>query len=66
VSNPGPDDRRDPGGSMTRRSFLRGGLGAAGGLVALAAALKPLKDLDTKDFTVEKFLQKHYKEMSPA
>ena len=65
MSNSDPDDRRDSGGSMNRRSFLRGSLGAAGGLVALAAALKPLKDLDTTDFTVEKFLQKHYKEMSP-
>jgi len=49
----------------SRRSFLRGSLGAAGGLAAFAAAISPLKDLDTEDLTVEKFLQKHYKEMTP-
>ena len=47
-------------GEVTRRSFLRAGLGAASGLAALAAALSPLKDLDTGELTVEKFLQKHY------
>ena len=52
----------EPG--LTRRSFLRGSLGAAGGLTAIAAALSPLRELDTGDFTVEKFLQKHYKEMT--
>ncbi|MFQ5501299.1 MAG: 4Fe-4S dicluster domain-containing protein [Phycisphaerae bacterium] len=50
---------------VTRRSFLRGSLGVAGGLAAVAAALSPLKDLDKDDFTIEKFLQKHYKEMTP-
>ncbi len=52
--------------NVTRRSFLRGGINAASGLAALAAALSPLQDLDTSDFTIEKFLQKHYKEMTPA
>ncbi len=52
-------------GRLTRRSFLRGGLGAAGGLAALAASLSPLRELDQSDLTVEKFLQKHYKEMTP-
>ncbi len=51
---------------LSRRSFLRGSLGAAGGAAALAAALSPLRMLDTEDYTVEKFLQKHYKEMSPG
>jgi molybdopterin-containing oxidoreductase family iron-sulfur binding subunit len=51
---------------LTRRSFLRGGLGAAGGVTALAAALNPLKDMDKSDSTLEKFLQKHYKEMTPS
>ncbi|MCA9253868.1 MAG: twin-arginine translocation signal domain-containing protein, partial [Phycisphaerales bacterium] len=51
---------------MSRRSFLRGSLGAAGGAAALAAALSPLRMLDTEDYTVEKFLQKHYKEMTPG
>ena len=52
--------------NVTRRSFLRVGLGAAGGLAALAASLSPLRELDTGDLTLEKFLQKHYKEMTPA
>ncbi len=51
---------------LTRRSFLTGTLGAAGGLAAFAAALSPLRDLDTSEYTLEKFLQKHYKEMSPG
>ncbi|RMF75545.1 MAG: 4Fe-4S dicluster domain-containing protein [Planctomycetota bacterium] len=60
-----PNDQPPAGGAprVTRRSFLRGSLGAAGGLAALAAALSPLRELDTSDFSLEKFLQKHYKEM---
>jgi molybdopterin-containing oxidoreductase family iron-sulfur binding subunit len=50
---------------MTRRSFLRRGTATAGGLAALAASLSPLKDLKGDDMpSVQKFLQKHYKEMS--
>ncbi len=50
---------------ITRRSFLRRGTATAGGLAALAASLSPLRDLESDDKpTVEKFLQKHYKEMS--
>ena len=51
---------------VTRRGFLRGSLGAAGGAAALAAALSPLKDLDREEYKLEKFLQKHYKELTPA
>lgn len=51
--------------AVTRRRFLRGSLAAAGGVAAVGAALSPLKDLDTSDFSLEKFLQKHYKEMTP-
>lgn len=51
---------------VTRRGFLRGTLGAVGGAAAVAAALSPLRDLDAADFTLEKFLQKHYKELTPA
>ena len=50
---------------VTRRSFLRGTLGAAGGLTAVAAALSPLRDLDTSELTLDDFLQSHYKEMTP-
>jgi molybdopterin-containing oxidoreductase family iron-sulfur binding subunit len=51
---------------VTRRSFLRGSLGAASGLAAFSAALEPLRHLDTEDLTLEKFLQKHYQELTPA
>lgn len=60
----GQGETRPP--DVTRRSFLRGSINAASGLAALAAALSPLQELDTSDFTIEKFLQKHYKEMTPA
>lgn len=60
-----PEPQREHG--MTRRSFLRAGTAVTGGLAAMAAALSPLKDLkDEDEFTVSKFLQKHYKEMNPA
>ncbi len=49
---------------MNRRSFFRGALGAAGGMAAVAAALKPLANLDASDLTLDHLLQKHYKEMS--
>lgn len=63
-------NRQQPAASgdrMSRRSFLRASAGAAalGGLTALAAGLAPLRELG--QFTsVEKFLQKHYKEMTTA
>jgi molybdopterin-containing oxidoreductase family iron-sulfur binding subunit len=59
--------RFEAGPSMSRRSFLRGSAAAAGGLAALAAALSPLRELkDSDEFTIQKFLQKHYKEMTPS
>ncbi|MDF1810362.1 MAG: 4Fe-4S dicluster domain-containing protein [Phycisphaerales bacterium] len=49
---------------LTRRSFLRRGTAATGAVAAIAASLSPLRELgDTDDFSVQKFLQKHYKEM---
>lgn len=52
---------------MTRRSFLRTSVGAAGGMAAFAAAISPLKDLESGDIpSMGEFLQKHYKEMSQA
>jgi len=52
---------------LTRRSFLRTGAAAVGGMAALAAALSPLRDLATEDIpNLDQFFQKHYKEMSPA
>jgi len=56
-----PQDR-----AMSRRSFLRTGTAVAGGLAAMAAALSPLRELaGENDFSLEKFIQKHYKEMTP-
>ena len=52
-----------PGGT-SRRSFLRTSAVLASGIAALAASLAPLRELT--DYTsVEKFLQKHYKELNP-
>ena len=51
---------------MTRRGFLRAGAGAVGGMAALVAALSPLRELTETDLpSVEEFLQRHYKEMTP-
>jgi Fe-S-cluster-containing dehydrogenase component len=52
---------------VSRRSFLRQGAAAAGGLVALGAAVSPLRELIGTDTDLFKnFFQKHYKEMSPT
>jgi len=49
---------------MSRRSFLRASAVLASGLAALAASLSPLRDLD--DYTtLERFVQKYYKELTP-
>ena len=54
-----------PPGDISRRSFLRNSAVLASGVAALAASLAPLREL--KNYTsVEQFLQKHYKEMTPA
>lgn len=62
-------DDRDTSGlassDVTRRGFLGGCVAAAGGATALAAALSPLKNIDKDDYSVEKFLQKHYKKLTP-
>jgi molybdopterin-containing oxidoreductase family iron-sulfur binding subunit len=50
---------------MDRRSFLRKSTVLASGIAAIAASLAPLRELT--DFgSVEEFLQKHYKELTPA
>lgn len=51
-------------GTESRRSFLRKSFVAATGLSALAASLAPLREL-TDATSVEEFLQKHYKELTP-
>ena len=50
--------------TVSRRGFLRASAVFGAGAAALAASLKPL--LELKDFTsMEQFLQKYYKEMTP-
>jgi Fe-S-cluster-containing dehydrogenase component len=50
---------------MSRRSFLRSSTVFTAGLAAIAAGLAPLRNL--KDFTsMEQFVQKYYKELTPA
>ena len=49
---------------ISRRSFLRSSALALSGVAAIAAALEPLRDLT--DYTsVQKFFQKHYKQLTP-
>jgi len=68
----GAPDPRPPGPTpgapeLTRRGFLTKGAAAVAGVSALAAALSPLRELSADDLpTLEQFLQKHYKEMTPA
>ena len=63
-----PSRPRTPAGSgrdMSRRSFLRTSVTFASGVAAVAAGLAPLRKLG--DYcTVEEFVQKHYKELTPA
>ena len=57
---------KDPSPSMTRRGFMTKGAAAAAALSGLAAALSPLRNLDRRDLpSLQAFLQKHYKEMTP-
>src|SRR5947209_17106880 len=52
------------GSGTSRRDFLRTSAVLASGMAALAASLAPLRHLS--DYTsVEKFLQKHYQELTP-
>ena len=62
-----PADAANPGASgTTRRGFLSTGAAAVAGLSALTAAMSPLRQLKPDDLpTVDEFLQKHYKEMTP-
>jgi molybdopterin-containing oxidoreductase family iron-sulfur binding subunit len=49
---------------MTRRNFLRTTAVAASGVGAMAAVLAPLREMT--DFpSLDQFLQKHYKELTP-
>jgi Fe-S-cluster-containing dehydrogenase component len=55
---------KPPPGDLNRRGFLRTSAVLASGLAALAASLAPLRDL--KNYTsVEQWMQKYYKELTP-
>lgn len=52
--------------ALTRRGFLFKGAAAGAGAAAVVAALSPLRHLSTGDLpTLDEFLQRHYKEMTP-
>ena len=51
-------------GGTSRRGFLRTSAVLASGMAALAASLAPLREL-TDSASVERFFQKHYKELTP-
>lgn len=52
---------------MTRRGFLRKGAATVAGVSAAAAALSPWRRLAPEDVpSIEKFFQRHYKEMTPT
>lgn len=54
------------GAGLTRRGFLSRGAAALAGAGTLAAAVSPLRHLNPRDVpSVEEFLQKHYKELTP-
>jgi len=61
-----PDPNPHSDHRITRRTLLRGAIGAAGGIAAVAAALRPLQGVDLSQFDLATFLQKHYKKMTPA
>ena len=65
MSAPNPNPAAAASNAMNRRSFLRTSAVLTTGLAALAASLKPLMEIE--DFpTAERFMQKYYKEMTPA
>lgn len=53
-----------PGEGLSRRSFLRAATALAGGAAVIAAGLAPLRKLGQYE-SVDEFLQKHYKELTP-
>lgn len=54
------------GSDVSRRKFLTHGVAALAGVSGIAAALSPLRNLDSDDApTIQEFLQAHYKEMTP-
>ncbi len=63
-SSSGSPPPESPPAEMSRRGFLRAGAVLASGVAALAASLAPLREL--KNYTtVEQWMQKYYKELTP-
>ena len=54
----------EPAGEQSRRSFLRNSAVLASGMAALAASLAPLRHLSGA-LSMDQFLQKYYKELTP-
>src|SRR5512141_2296842 len=52
--------------AVTRRTFLKGTAAAMVGMAGLVAALKPLLALERGEITLQKLLQKHYRELQPG
>ena len=66
LGDPGRNPKRGHSSDMTRRGFIGKGAAVVAGAAGVAAALSPLRHLSSDDMpTVEKFFQKHYKEMTP-
>jgi len=62
AETPRPGDRAP---ELTRRGFLTKGAAAVAGLSAVAAAVSPLRNLNSDDLpSWDEFFQKHYKEMT--
>lgn len=53
------------GTRLNRRSFLRNSAVVSAGVAALAASLAPLRELSDYS-SIDEFMQKYYKEMTPA
>jgi Fe-S-cluster-containing dehydrogenase component len=65
---PGPTENSSGAESprLTRRGFLGKGAVVVTGASAVAGALSPLRNLSNRDIpTLQRLLQKHYKEMTP-
>jgi molybdopterin-containing oxidoreductase family iron-sulfur binding subunit len=62
TANPPPAAAAESG--VSRRNFLKQGATVASGVAALVASLSPLREL-SDDMSVEDFVQKHYRKLSP-
>ena len=66
TTTPHEPPAEDRGQEVTRRGFLSQGVAALAGACAVGAAASPLLELDPDDIpSLDEFLQKHYKEMTP-